>query len=381
MQFSLYLLKEIVMKYMSLAINFSVAACLAISMSSCSAQIRHSQRQQDSVEILEAEGRTEYNERNINETREKAVYDAKINAVRHAAEIFSDADYKSKGKKEALDKIVYEDPDFFIKKYKITSEGQERDSYNINIKVFLYPHKIASSVRAAGLVSPVSGPKAALVIEEKPADSGFSSAFYKDLMKDSIMSLEIMTSDKAGDGSYDSLNAAAADMGAEMYIKAKASAYLLGGGMMSDFSAAAADGSVEVVQVPSGRRLSDISRQGSASDSSKNAALNMAMENLSALLAKDTASRVDPQLKTDPVIKLVFMGLGGLDKAETVKNDLLKMNFKYVSLDSYSAGKAVFSAVTKTQDGQEIASMVLRGDTTGLQLGDVKGKEITFTAY
>jgi hypothetical protein len=45
---------------------------------------------------------------------------------------------------------------------------------------------------------------------------------------------------------------------------------------------------------------------------------------------------------------------------------------------NYQKGTAVFSAVTRTQDCQEIASMVLRGDSLGFQLGEVTGKKINF---
>lgn len=369
------------MKYIYYSLKFLLPAFAFAFMLSCTSQIKNANMASDSAEIIEASGQTEYSEININEMREKAVYDAKINALRRIAEMFADPDYKAKGKADILEKIIYDDPEFFIKKYKIISEGQDRDIYTINIRLFMYPHKIASAIRAAGLVSPVKGPKAALIIEDSPASSGFAKYFYRDLSGASVMNLEILPAGKTGDGSYDALTEASSEIGAEMFIRAKANAYLLGGGMMSDFSPSAAEGSVEVIQVPSGKRLSDISRQGSASASSKDASISKAMENLSAILAKDTAAKVDPQIKSDPVMKLIFTGLRGIEKAENIKNDLLKMNFKYVSFDSYSMGKAIFSAVSKTQDTQEIASMVLRGETSGLQLGEAKGKEIVFTMY
>ena len=366
------------MKYSLSKIRFVSSLCALMFLTACASADRRNAASPDNTEIILSEGRVEYNERNINETREKAVYDAKLKAVRRAAELFADASYKADGKYEAFEKLVTEDPDFFVKKYKIHKEGQDRDMYFSNAAIYIYPSKIASAVKSAGLNAPVTGPKAALFINETPAGSGFEKAFVKALSKDSVMNIEIIPAEKTGDGSYDALTAASAEIGAEMFIKAKAKAYLFGGAMGTDFHPAAADGSVEVIAVPSGRRLSDISRQGSGNDTTKESALSKAMVSLADVLSRDTAARVDPQLKSDPVVSLVFTGLSGMEQAETVKSDLLKLNFKYLVLSSYEKGTAVFSAVTKTQDCQEIASMVLRGDSLGLQLGEVTGKEITF---
>ena len=365
-------------------INFlkkSILFSAAIMFAACSASVRNQTISSDNTEVIAAEGRVFYNDRNINETREKAIYDAKLKAVRRVAELFADALYKAEGKYETFEKLVTEDPDFFIHKYKIKHEGQDRDSYVSQVNLYIYTEKIASAVRSAGLASSVKGPKAAIYIEETPEGTSFQKAFIAALSKDSIMTVELLDKSKIGDGSYDALTAASAEIGAEMFIKAKAKAYLFGGGIGTDFHPSGADGSVEVIQVPSGKRLSDISRQGSGSDSSKDVAMSKAMESLAALLSKDTAARVDPQLKSDPAIKLIFSGLSGIEQAETLKSDLLKMNFKYISLDSYANGRAVFSSITKTQDCQEIASMILRGESLGAQLGEVSGKEINFILY
>ena len=369
------------MKFFKIHLNFIIIAVVFVIFAGCSSSRKRNVNITEVIEPVAAEGRTEYNVRNINETREKAVYDAKLKAVRRAAEIFADVSYKADGKNSLMENLVQEDPDFFIRKYKITSEGQDRNYYFSKVIVYIYPYKIASAVKAAGLVSPVLGPKAALVIDENPEGSGFSQYFEKELSKNSVMNLQSIPKEKIVSGSYDELTAVSAEIGAEMFIRAKAKAYLFAGGLVSDFYPSGADGSVEVIQVPSGKRLSDISRQGSGNDSSKDSSMRKAMESLAEKLAKDTAERVDPQLKTDPVIKLTVSAISGIEKAEAIKSDLLKMNFKYISLDSYSEGTAVFSAVAKTQDTQEIASMILRGDTVGLQLVNAGGKEIVFTAY
>lgn len=352
-----------------------------IMLSSCASFGTHGLRTANTTEILQVSGITTYNEHNINETREDAIYDAKIKAVRRIAELFSDATYKIDGKTEILENLVNSDVDLFIHKYKIKSEGQDRDKYIANLSLYIYTNKVAASVKNAGLVSSLSGPKAGLYVEENPANSGFAKAFTEALSKYSIMTVVPFPSEKIKDASYDSLNSAAAELGAEIFIKAKASAYTVGNALTKEFFPSVADGSVEVIQSPSQKRLSDISRQGSGNDTNKNSALRQAMAALAEKLAKDTAMRVDVQIKSDPVVKLVFTGLNSFEQLETIKADLLKMNFKYLSLDSYSDGKAVFSVATSVKDTQEIASIVLRGESLGVQLGTVSGKEISFIVY
>jgi len=369
------------MKFQSI-IRFMAIAVFSLSVISCSSTGRKIQSFQDSEEPVFVEGVVRYNDKNVNETRERAVYEVKLQAVRRVAELFADDSYKSDGKYDVMEELVEEDPDFFIRKYKIQAEGLDRDNYFLKANVYLFPNKIASAVRAKGLVKPVSGPKAALFIEETPAKTGFARKFAENMEKNSIMSVEIMPAEKNGDGSFETLMAAAADINAEMYIKVKAKSYLINTGpLATDFFPASAEGSAEVVQLPLGRRLSDISRQGTASSKSKDESVSKAMESLASILAKDTSARVDPQLQSDPLIKLIFTRLSGLEQVENLKKDMLKHNFKYISLDSYASGKAVFSAVTKTQDTQEIASMILKGDTVGIQLKEASGKEIEFTAY
>lgn len=351
---------------------------LCAVLCACSSVSKEKKSNMNSVEALRVEGITEYNENNINESREGAVYDAKLKALRIVADLFA-SDYRSDpAKYDVFQNLVTEDPDRFIRKFRIISEGEHGNTYKSDVEVMIYTSKVAAAVKNAGLVSSVQGPKAALFVYDTPKNGDFEQYLVQALSKDSVMNVVVLKPEDAGTGTYEELNAAAAKVDAEMYIKATADAKFFGGAMNTGFYPYSADGHLEVVEVPSGKRFCDISRQGSSNESSKDASLKKSMLALAEKLSKDAAVRVDPQLKTPPVVSLYFENLQGFEAVDTMKNYLSGLNFKHLSLESFNGGVAMFNVVPSTNDNQELASIVLRMDSMGLQISGITGKEIRF---
>lgn len=358
--------------------NLLLTLLPALALCACAHDPVRGRAAEAGPEVIVAEGTADYNVRNIAASRAAAVQDAQRNAVRKVAELFAD-EASGAGGRTPADALAAAPLQNFVRKNKIISEGAEGTSYAVTLRVWVYPGKVAAALRGPNPAASRGGPRAVLVAREIPEGTVFSKAFKAALSRRSVMAVEDLPAGAVkADADDAALMAAASAAGADMLLKVSASAYLSGGGLNTGFYPSAADAAVKVFEVSSGKQLLDLSRQGSAVDSSQAASFSKALVSAAELLAQETATRVDRQLKTDPVVSLKVTGVSGLEMLERLKGEFSRLDLKKIVLESYSSGEAVFAAVPRRLDPQELASAVLRGDSLGLELQGASPKEITF---
>ncbi|HNW45202.1 MAG TPA: hypothetical protein PKI19_11905 [Elusimicrobiales bacterium] len=332
-------------------------------------------------EILTAEGLAPFNVKDLAASRTAAVLDAQRTALKRAAELYMD-DVSRAEDYAAFEAGPLKNPQNYLLKHKILSEGAEGSSYRVSLKTWVLTNKLAAALRGAGSGAPEGGLSAALVARETPEGSAFAAAYSAALSRRSIIRIADypFTRNKAPADSDEALLSAAAAAGADVLLTASASAYASGAGLNTGFYPSRADGSVKVYDVRSGKLLLELSRQGSAIDSSQAAAFSKALATAGELLAQETALKADRLLKPDAVIRIKVYGLNGLETLEKLKSQLQRLDLKKLRLEKYSNGEAVFVAVPRRPDPQELASAVLRGDTIGLELEAASPQEVLFTA-
>lgn len=336
-------------------------------------------------EVLAVEGAVPYNFKDLSASRNAVVSDAQKNAVRRVAELFMDD--SSKGENyTALENGLLKNPQRYVAKYKVLSEGADGALYRAKVNVWLYLSEIASAMHGLNL-SEAQGfkPHAALVSRETGNGSVFASSFKASLAKRSIMSIDdfSFTKDKKQPADTDeALLAQASEAGADLLLlaSATASSAMYGGGLSSGFFPSRADASVKVYDVHSGELLFLMARQGSAIDSSEAASFAKSLASAGEALAQETSAKAERVLKTDAPVQVTVYDLNGIEALEKLKAHLLRLDIKALRLENYSAGKAVFSVVPNHSGTQELASAVLRGDPLlGLALEGVSPQEIVFT--
>ncbi|MCX5793554.1 MAG: hypothetical protein NTY45_15245 [Elusimicrobia bacterium] len=332
-------------------------------------------------EIVAADGLAEYNVKDLAAGRAAAVADAKKNALRRAAELYMD-DVSRAENYAAFEAGPLKNPQSYILKHKIISEGPEGASYRVSAQVWVLTGKLAAAVRGLSSAGAADKPRAALVVRENPQGSAFAAAFSEALGRRSVLMIGDFpfARNAAAADTDEALLTAASAAGADLLLTASASAYASGAGLNTGFFPARADASVKVYETASGRLLLDLSRQGSAIDSTQAAAFSKALAAAGELLAQETAAKADRLLKPDAVIRIKVYGLDGLEALEKLKGQLQRLDLKKLRLEKYSNGEAVFSAVPRRPDPQELASAILRGDSMGLELEGASPQEVLFTA-
>jgi hypothetical protein len=283
----------------------------------------------------------------------------------------------------ALEAGPLKNPQNYLLRHKIISEGAEGASYRVSIRAWVLVGKIAADMRGLSL----SGAKddrlrAALVARETPEGSAFASAFSAALSRRSVMEIGdfAFTKNKAQTDSDDVLLSAASAAGADVLLAASASAYAYGAGLNTGFYPSRADASVKIYEVKSGKLLLELSRQGSAIDSSQGASFLKALATAGEQLALEAAAKADRLLKPEAVIRIKISGLDGFETLEKLKSQLLRLDLKKLRLEKYVNGEAVFAAVPRRPDPQELASAILRGDAIGLELEGASPQEVLFSA-
>lgn len=332
-------------------------------------------------EPLLSEGSAPFDPRNIGASGEAAALDAERAALRRAAELFMDETARAEGY-AALEAGLLRTPQFYVAKRKVLSEGQDGAMYRASVRVWLYHDRIASALRGLNLAGPGASAPAAAFVQRGAADKVFGAAFREAFSRRSKVAFKDypFASDAALLAGPDApLAAAAASAGAGLLFSASASVASSGGGLDTGFYPARADATLKIYDARTGAELLALSAQASAVEASEAASFSKALAAAGELLAQDAASRSARLFKTDAPLRISVSGLDGLELLEKLKAQLQRGDFSGLRLESYSAGKAVFTAVPLRSDTQELASTVLRGDSIGLELDAVGPQEMAFS--
>lgn len=332
-------------------------------------------------EMLLADGAADLNPADLGASRSAAVQDAQRAAVRRAAELYMDDTARAENY-AALENGPLKDFRSYVDKHKVVSEGQDGAVYRAGVKVWVYHDRLASVLRALKLAGGPGGSAAAAFAQKGAPSQPFARAFRDAFARRSAVAVKDypFAADQAlAAGPLEPLLAAASAAGADLLIRASASAAPAGSGIATGFYPSRADAGAEVYETASGRQLLAVSMQADAVDSSEAASLSKALAAAGELLGQEAASRAARSLKADTVIKLRVHGVPGLEALEKLRAQLQRVDLKSLRLEKFSSGTAVFAAVPQRADSQELASAVLRGDSFGLELEAVGPLEIVFS--
>lgn len=332
-------------------------------------------------EPLSAEGTAQFDERNPGAARNRAEQDAERNAVRRAAELFLDETSRAE-KYGALEIGLLKAPQLYVAKRKVISAGRDGDAYRVAIKAWVYHDKIASALRTMNLSGPGASGASAAFVQKGGGDKAFSKAFREAFSRRSSVVIKDFpfASDEALLAGPDSaLLAAASAAGAELLFSASASAAASGAGLDTGFHPSRSEASLRIYEVAGGRELLSLSSQANAIDASQAASFSKALAAAGELLGQEAAGKTARLLKAEAPMKIRVFGLAGLEEAEKLRDQLQRAELTGLRLESYSEGTAVFLAVPRRSDPQELASAVLRSDAMGLELEAAAPQEIVFS--
>lgn len=332
-------------------------------------------------EPLTADGTGTLDERNLGASRDRAAQDAEKNAVRRAAELFLDETARAE-KYGALEIGLLKTPQLYVAKRKILSEGRDGDAYRVSARVWIRHDRVAAALRTMNLAGPGATGTVAAFAQRGGGDKSFSKAFREAFSRRSAVLIKDFpfASDAALLSGPDSaLLEAASAAGAELLFSASASAYPSGAGLDTGFHPARSEAVLKVYEVRSGRELLSLSSQANAIDSSQAAAFAKALAAAGELLGQEAAGKTARLLKSEATVKVRVMGLSGLEGVEKLRDQLQRADLTGLRLESYAEGSAVFLAVPRRSDPQELASAILRSDALGLELEAAGPQELAFS--
>lgn len=337
--------------------------------------------QKAAPEMLLAEGSAAFDARDLAASRGRAVLDAERTAVARVAELYIDETAKAE-KYAALENGLLKNPQLYVARHKILSEGRDGVSYRVSLKTWVYHARIASELRGLNLAGPVAAAPRAALVQRGAAAPAFTSAFREAFSKRSQIKLEdfSFTRDEASAALPEpALLSAAAASGADLLLAASASVSASGAGLNTGFYPSRSEASVKVYDARTGKALLELSSQANAIDPSEAASFSKALASAGELLAQETAAKADRLLKPEAGLKLKIKNLDGLETLEKLKAQLLKLDVNGLRLESYDSGEALFDVAPRSPDAQEFASAVLRGDSLGLELEGTSAQEVVFS--
>ncbi len=337
--------------------------------------------QKAAPEMLQSDGTADFDARDISASRNRAVLDAERAAVARVAELYIDETAKAE-KYSALENGILRNPQLYVAKRKILSEGRDGASYHVRVRTWIYHARIASELRGLNLSgAAAAAPRAAFVLRGAAAPA-FSAAFREAFARRSQIKIEDFPFTRDGAAASlpePALLAAASSSGADLLFLVSASASASGAGLNTGFYPSRSEASVKVYDASSGNSLLDLSSQANAIDSSEAASFSKALASAGELLAQQTAAKADRLLKPEASLNLKVRNIESIETLEKLKAQLLKLDVKSLRLESYDNGEALFEVSPRSPDSQEFASAVLRGDSLGLELEGTNAQEVIFS--
>jgi|GEM_PF-1441101 len=329
------------------------------------------------TESMDVKVSSEYDETNRDRSRAVAVYDGELKALRRTAGFFTD----SSADQAAVDATLVQGINKFVDDYKILSEDISGGSYNVSLRVWVNTARLVSALKEKNMVEAVHGPRAAVVFTKAPEDvSAFADAFSSVLAGNSVVGCVFL--DRAVKAEDDNaVKEAAEAAGAELIIK-----------MALNINQGAGSGNLysntvsvvaSVSYADSGKLITNISRQGSAVDSSQTVSLKKAMEDAATVLSTELGAKLSRYSSGDPVVRLVIKGVRSFEDVDSLRGDLQKMAFKTVAFGGFKDGTAVFDVTAKKNfDPQELSSAVISGCSSIKLIADgVTARELDFFIF
>lgn len=325
-------------------------------------------------EAVEAEGSADFDVRDLASTKARAVQDAEKAAVRRTAGLFMD-DEGSAASLAALENGPLKNTPLYVARHKVLAEGQDGALYRVSLRVWVYHDRLAAALRGLNLAG-ASSSRRALLAQAGAPEAAFSAAFRNAFSRRSQITVEDLPAGTPP-GQDEALRAAAAE-GADLLFFASASASQQGGGINTGFFPSRGEASLKVIDAATGAELLQLSSQANAVDPASDVSRAKALASAGEMLAQEAAVKTARLLKPDNVMRLKFYGLRGLADLEKLKGQLQKLDIRSLRVVSYASGNAVFEVSPRTQDPQEFASAVLRGDSMGLELEGSGAQEAEF---
>lgn len=326
---------------------WGLAAALALVVAGC-AHGRLKLGRTDDGEVVEAEGWSPYDAKDLMSTKQRSLAEAQKKAVERVVGVYISAKTRV-SQAVTLDQNILANVGGYVKKYDVVSERAEDGFYKTKIRALVLYKKVGEDLRGLGLVrpeAPPGNPRVSVVLASEGGESAAAGAVRKALLERGFA--------VAGAGE--------AKPAADLLVTGTASAHELTDVRLGGFRSWRARVELEARRPGTSDVLARKTQEASGLDAVADIARAKALENAGGLAAEALAAEVSSLLTSRTAVAVRLSGLkGGLDAVQALAESLrLQPDVAQVTLSEYAGGSAELKVVTEGFAGDELAKL-LRG--------------------
>lgn len=354
-----------------------------------------------SVEPVVVEGLAIYNGGDPAAASGAALGEAQKNAVTAVAELFVDPSAKAE-RSEAYRQSLLKNPQAYVKKYKVLSQGAEGGFYKVRIRAYVQTDKVSAVLKGLSLAARPAGARSAILradeyFNSRPSSGGdFARAFTEYFKgRDAVTFTDpsaaasqpaegagarLWADAESGAAELNAVFDAARMAGAGLIIMGRAEAFPLSAaqGSQVGFYPARAEARLKIFDVDTRKILLELSSQSNALAPSEDESFKRALAAVGELLAQETMGGLDKIKTPRTQVTLRVKGLSGIEEAAKLRESVSRLDIANAVFESYSEGTAVMTLALKKPDPQEFASVLLRAGVFNMYLESVTQFEIVF---
>lgn len=317
-----------------------------------------------SGEKVKGEGFAKYSADDPASMRAAALAAAQRNAVEKVVGVFVSAKTLVRAS-TVIDQKILARTQGFIKTYKVADEGRQGDLYRVEIKAVVLVSDVNNAIGELQLDAPVYDKKILFAADAPAADYGsdLRAGVFGVFEKNGFAMLEDGAAVSSASADVARIVDRARAAGADFALVAGAAVYPLEGvpGLGGSFQSMRAKVTLKLLEVSSGRTVSEESREASALDPVAQIARRKAVSAAAELVAGMSELAARRAASGTTVITLSVEGLDGIEQIARVKKALdATVGVDSYNLRRYVHGDASFDVNVNAITGEELASSILR---------------------
>lgn len=328
-----------------------LALAVALPMAACSGS-RLKLGKTDDGEVVEAEGWTPLDPKDLLGNKQRSLAEAQKKAVERVVGVYVSAKTRVAAA-VTLDQNILANVGGYVKRYDVVKEWPEEGFYKTKIRAHVLYKKLGDDLRGLGLVRPEAPPGNPRVLVEVAGEGGADAG--ESPAAGAVRKAFVERGFQVG-------AAAPKTAAPDIRIAGTASARELSDVRLGGFRSWRARVELTASRTGSAEVLARKTQEASGLDAVSDIARAKALENAGGLAAEAMALELSQLLSSRTTVTLRVRGVkGGLDAVQRLADDLrLQPDIAQATLTGFGDGTAELAVTTERFGGDELAALLLK---------------------
>ena len=363
---------------------------LALAVAGCSGS-RLTLGPNEEGEVIEAEGWTPHDPKDLLSTKRRSLTDAQKKAVERVVGVYISAKTRV-AMAVTVNQNILADVSGYIRKYDVIDEREEGGFYKTRIRALVLYRKIGKDLKNLGLMRPPpppGNPSVAVMITSAGRWSAERETSAASAVRQALLEKGFKVIDSAALSRFkgkDVANASAAagigrDLGADLVILGDASVHELRDVNLGGFRSFRARVTLQAIKPETSQVIATKTREASGLDPVATVAREKALENTGLLAGEELSDELGQLLASRIEVSILVKGLSDVEGVQKLTEALrLQPDIAAASLSGYNDGAAVLQVTTEGVTGEELAKMLPTLGKFGLKVRSISSYRVEVEA-